>query len=153
MIRAIRAVESELPHYDQKELQRELDVCQSGFFKALSLPSEKNALSVAELSACVIDAARHQPQGLVHRDYHSRNLMVSAGDAPLAVIDFQDAIMGPVAYDAVSLLKDVYVVWPREKQLVWLEYYWKRLVREVSWMRAPGHSLLCGLTSSVCSVM
>ena len=132
VIRAIRAVESELPHYDQKELQRELDVCPEWFFsKALSLPSEKNAFSVfAELSACVIDAARHQPQGLVHRDYHSRNLMVSAGDAPLAVIDFQDAIMGPVAYDAVSLLKDVYVVWPREKQLVWLEYYWKRLVRE-----------------------
>ena len=132
VIRAIRAMESELPHYDQKELQRELDVCPEWFFsKALSLPSEKNALSVfAELSACVIDAARHQPQGLVHRDYHSRNLMVSAGDAPLAVIDFQDAIMGPVAYDAVSLLKDVYVVWPREKQLVWLEYYWKHLVRE-----------------------
>ena len=132
VIRAIRAVETELPHYDQKELQRELDVCPEWFFStALSLPSEKNALSVfAELSACVIDAARHQPRGLVHRDYHSRNLMVSAGDAPLAVIDFQDAIIGPVAYDAVSLLKDVYVVWPREKQLVWLEYYWKRLVRE-----------------------
>ena len=132
VIRAIRAVESELPHYDQKELQRELDVCPEWFFsQALSLPSENKALSVfTELSACVIDAARHQPQGLVHRDYHSRNLMVSAGDAPLAVIDFQDAIMGPVAYDAVSLLKDVYVVWPREKQLVWLEYYWKRLVRE-----------------------
>ena len=132
VIRAIRAVESELPHYDQKELQRELDVCPEWFFsKALSLPLDRKALSVfAELSACVIDAARHQPQGLVHRDYHSRNLMVSAGDAPLAVIDFQDAIMGPVAYDAVSLLKDIYVVWPREKQLVWLEYYWKRLVRE-----------------------
>ena len=56
--------------------------------------------------------------------------MVSAGDTPLAVIDFQDAIIGPVAYDVVSLLKDVYVVWPREKQLVWLEYYWERLVRE-----------------------
>ena len=132
VIRAIRTVESELPHYDQKELQRELDVCPEWFFsKALGLPLDSKALSVfAELSACVIDAAHHQPQGLVHRDYHSRNLMVSAGDTPLAVIDFQDAIMGPVAYDAVSLLKDVYVVWPREKQLVWLEYYWERLVRE-----------------------
>jgi aminoglycoside/choline kinase family phosphotransferase len=132
VIRAIRTVESELPHYDQKELQRELDVCPEWFFsKALGLPLDSKALSVfAELSACVIDAAHHQPQGLVHRDYHSRNLMVSAGDTPLAVIDFQDAIMGPVAYDAVSLLKDVYVVWPRERQLVWLEYYWERLVRE-----------------------
>ena len=131
-IRAIRTVESELPHYDQKEFQRELDVCPEWFFsKALSLPSDNKAVSVfAELSTCVIEAAHHQPQGLVHRDYHSRNLMVSAGNASLAVIDFQDAIMGPVAYDAASLLKDVYVVWPREKQLVWLEYYWERLVRE-----------------------
>ena len=132
VIRAIRTVESELAHYDREELQRELDVCPEWFFsKALSLPSDNKALSVfAELSVCVIEAARHQPQGLVHRDYHSRNLMVSAREAPLAVIDFQDAIMGPVAYDAVSLLKDVYVFWPREKQLVWLEYYWERLVRE-----------------------
>ena len=132
VIHAIRVVESELPHYDQKELQRELDVCPEWFFsKALSLPLDRKALSIfAEMSACVIGAAHHQPQGLVHRDYHSRNLMVSVGDMSLAVIDFQDAIIGPVAYDAVSLLKDVYVVWPREKQLVWLEYYWERLVRE-----------------------
>ncbi|HCG94185.1 MAG TPA: aminoglycoside phosphotransferase, partial [Halieaceae bacterium] len=132
VIRAIGTVESELPHYDQKELQRELDVCPEWFFsKALGLPLDSNALSIfAELSACVIDAAHQQPQGLVHRDYHSRNLMVTAGDSLLAVIDFQDAIMGPVTYDPVSLLKDVYVVWPREKQLVWLEYYWGRLVRE-----------------------
>ena len=132
LIRTIRTVESELPHYDQKELQHELDVCPEWFFsKALSLPLDDKARSVfAQLSACVIEAARHQPQGLVHRDYHSRNLMVPARDAPLAVIDFQDAIMGPVAYDAASLLKDVYVVWPRENQLVWLKYYWERLVRE-----------------------
>ena len=132
VIRAIRTVESELPHYDQEELQRELDVCPEWFFsKALSLSLDSKALSVfAGLSACVIEAAHHQPQGLVHRDYHSRNLMVPAADDTLAVIDFQDAIMGPVAYDAASLLKDVYIVWPREKQLTWLEYYWGRLVHE-----------------------
>ena len=132
VICAIRTVESELPYYDQKELQRELDVCPEWFFsKVLSLPSDNQALSVfAELSACVIEAARDQPQVLVHRDYHSRNLMVPAKDTPLAVIDFQDAIMGPVTYDAASLLKDVYVVWPREKQLAWLNYYWERLVHE-----------------------
>ena len=140
LIRAIRTVQSELPQYDQKELQRELDVCPEWFFsEALSLPLDNKAVSVfTELSACLIEAARHQPQGLVHRDYHSRNLMVPAADGPLAVIDFQDAIMGPVAYDAASLLKDVYVVWPREKQLAWLHYYWECLVRkgqlnEISW--------------------
>jgi aminoglycoside/choline kinase family phosphotransferase len=132
LICAIRTVAPELPHYSEKELQRELDVCPEWFFsKALSLQSDNEALSVfAELSACVIGTARHQPQGLVHRDYHSRNLMVPDTDTPLAVIDFQDAIMGPVTYDAASLLKDVYVVWPRERQLVWLNYYWKRLVHE-----------------------
>ena len=132
VIQAIRTVESELPHYDEKELQRELDVCPEWFFsKALSLNMDDTAMAIfAEMSACVVQAARSQPQGLVHRDYHSRNLMVADGDSPLAVIDFQDAIMGPTTYDVVSLLKDVYVVWPREKQLLWLKYYWECLVRE-----------------------
>lgn len=142
VIQAIRSVESELPNYDQKELQRELDICPEWFFsKVLRLPNDDRAVSVfAEMSACVVEVAQHQPQGLVHRDYHSRNLMVPTGDARLAVIDFQDAIMGPVTYDVVSLLKDVYVVWPREKQLVWLKYYWECLldkgqVDDNSWPR------------------
>ena len=132
VIRAINTVESGLPNYDRKELQRELDMCPEWFFsKALNLPSDDMALSVfAELSACIIESACHQPRGLVHRDYHSRNLMSPATDAPLAVIDFQDAIMGPVAYDVASLLKDIYIVWPRERQLAWLKYYWERLLSQ-----------------------
>lgn len=140
VIQAIRTADSELPRYDARELQRELDVCPEWFFlKALGLASDNEAVAVfTELSACLVEAAQNQPQGLVHRDYHSRNLMVTSGDSRLAVIDFQDAIVGPVAYDVVSLLKDVYVVWPRDQQLMWLKYYWERLVddgrlQEDSW--------------------
>lgn len=119
-----------LPRYDARELQRELNVCPDWFFsKALALVSDKRATTIfAALSDCLIEVAHHQPQVFVHRDYHSRNLMVPRGNPSLAVIDFQDAIIGPMAYDVVSLLKDVYVVWPREQQLIWLKYYWERLV-------------------------
>jgi len=70
----------------------------------------------------LIANAQAQPQVLVHRDFHSRNLMVLP-DNELAVIDFQDAVVGPVTYDVASLLKDCYVSWPRDRQLDWLHQY------------------------------
>ena len=60
----------------------------------------------------------------VHRDYHSRNLMVSAPNP--GVLDFQDAVYGPVTYDLVSLLRDAYVEWDEERQLDWAVRYWER---------------------------
>lgn len=59
-----------------------------------------------------------QPKVLIHRDYHSRNLMVLETDSP-GILDFQDALMGPVTYDLVSLLQDCYIAWPRKKILAW----------------------------------
>ena len=71
-----------------------------------------------EMFACLTENNLAQPQGVMHRDFHSRNLMVCGGDTPddsrLAVIDFQDMVMGPLSYDLVSLLKDCYVRWPDE---------------------------------------
>ena len=64
----------------------------------------------------------------VHRDYHSRNLMITAERSP-GVIDFQDALAGPIGYDLVSLLKDCYVCWPRARVDAWLEDYRARLRR------------------------
>jgi N-acetylmuramate 1-kinase len=64
-----------------------------------------------------------EAQVYVHRDYHSRNLMLSAPNP--GVLDFQDAVLGPVSYDAVSLLKDAYVEWPEETALDWLIRYWE----------------------------
>ncbi|MFM4703296.1 aminoglycoside phosphotransferase family protein [Aeromonas bivalvium] len=66
--------------------------------------------------ACLTENNLAQPQGVMHRDFHSRNLMVCGGDTPdeseLAIIDFQDMVVGPLSYDLVSLLKDCYVRWP-----------------------------------------
>jgi aminoglycoside/choline kinase family phosphotransferase len=63
-----------------------------------------------------------QPEVFVHRDYHSRNLMVLPQRNP-GIIDFQDAVRGPVGYDLVSLLKDCYISWPRERVLGWISGY------------------------------
>ncbi len=65
-----------------------------------------------------------QPRVFVHRDYHSRNLMVTAPNP--GVLDFQDAVHGPVTYDLVSLLRDAYVEWNEERQLDWAVRYWER---------------------------
>jgi aminoglycoside/choline kinase family phosphotransferase len=97
------------------------------------LPKEAGIVLLDALSAQLtaleeqmIASALEQPQTLVHRDYHSRNLMVLA-DGQLGWIDFQDALLGPVTYDAVSLLKDAYVTWPRAQQLAWLKGYFEAL--------------------------
>ncbi|HEB82510.1 MAG TPA: DUF1679 domain-containing protein, partial [Gammaproteobacteria bacterium] len=76
-----------------------------------------------------IESAREQPQVFVHRDYHSRNLMITEENNP-GVIDYQDAVIGPVTYDLVSLFKDCYIQWPREKVELWLELYLARITPE-----------------------
>jgi hypothetical protein len=70
----------------------------------------------------LIREAMAQPQVFVHRDYHSRNLMVVEARNP-GILDFQDALRGPVGYDLVSLLKDCYIAWPRERVERWLQGY------------------------------
>ena len=128
-IQALHLPPSVLPTYDDIELQRELDVCPDWFFaRALELSlSDSDTTVFEQFSACLLSVAAEQPFGFVHRDYHSRNLMVLK-DQEIAIIDFQDAIMGPITYDPVSLLKDVYIVWPRARQLAWLAQYWKLIV-------------------------
>ncbi len=66
-----------------------------------------------------------QPKVWVHRDFHSRNLMVVAGANP-GVLDFQDAVVGPLTYDLVSLLKDCYISWPRRRVVAWVEDYFAK---------------------------
>lgn len=69
--------------------------------------------------------AQNQPQRFVHRDYHSRNLML-VENKDVGVIDFQDAVVGPVSYDLVSLLRDVYIEWPMEKVNHWIHLYFDK---------------------------
>lgn len=70
-----------------------------------------------------------QPQVVVHRDYHSRNIMVT-GKADIGVLDFQDAVIGPITYDLISLLRDCYIDWPLEQVHQWVHQYHHRLITE-----------------------
>jgi aminoglycoside/choline kinase family phosphotransferase len=67
-----------------------------------------------------------QPQVFVHRDYHCRNLMVLRDETALGIIDFQDAVIGPITYDLVSLLRDAYVAWPQAQVQQWVQKFWQR---------------------------
>jgi aminoglycoside/choline kinase family phosphotransferase len=75
----------------------------------------------------LVSEALAQPQVFVHRDYHSRNLMITAQRSP-GVIDFQDALHGPVGYDLASILKDCYVGWPRAQVEAWVAGHRERLL-------------------------
>ena len=75
----------------------------------------------------IANAAAEQPRRFMHRDYHSRNLLVSPGFNP-AIIDFQGAMLGPITYDLASLLRDCYIAWPLERVGRWVEKYHRRLV-------------------------
>jgi len=105
----------EFPFYDEASLTEEFDLFSSWFVERLLgyvlQDSERTLLQ--SLCSDLVNNALCQPQVLVHRDFHSRNLMILA-DEELAVIDFQDAVIGPVTYDLVSLLRDCYVQWPEE---------------------------------------
>ncbi|WP_429048677.1 aminoglycoside phosphotransferase family protein [Aeromonas hydrophila] len=112
------AVELDLEPFDAAFMARENSIFPEwllGHHLQLTLSDEEQQL-LAETFACLTENNLAQPQGVMHRDFHSRNLMVCGGETPadsrLAVIDFQDMVAGPLSYDLVSLLKDCYVRWP-----------------------------------------
>jgi aminoglycoside/choline kinase family phosphotransferase len=109
-----------LPRYTPKLLQQELGLFRQWFLAHhLSLPlkaADHEILDNAFTLLCT--SALEQPQVWVHRDYHSRNLMVTEFANP-GVLDFQDAVIGPVTYDLVSLLRDCYIAWPRQRVEGW----------------------------------
>jgi aminoglycoside/choline kinase family phosphotransferase len=118
--------EGELPPYDEALLRREL-LLFPDWYVARHLGRtldavQRDALEV--IFAKVLANNLAQPRVYVHRDYHSRNLMVA--DPNPGVIDFQDAVYGPVTYDLVSLLRDAYVEWDEERQIDWAVRYWER---------------------------
>jgi hypothetical protein len=119
-----------LEQYSAAKLTAELNLFREWFIpRLLGLEWDSGWEEVFEgLSAALVANALEQPQVVVHRDFHSRNLMV-VHNGELAVIDFQDAVVGPITYDPVSLLKDCYIRWPRQRQLAWLLDY-RRLLAE-----------------------
>lgn len=117
-----------LPGYDARLLRTELDIFREWFLGArlgLELSAEESA-RLEDAWRTLVDSALEQPRVCVHRDFHSRNLMVIESDQP-GVLDFQDAVMGPITYDLASLLRDCYVAWPKERVRGWMEAYRDRL--------------------------
>ncbi len=118
---------AELPPYDRELLQRELSLFPEWFLArhlGLSVDASERR-TIADAFDWLCDQALTQPVVLVHRDYHSRNLLVRPEGNP-GIVDFQDAVRGPISYDLVSLLKDCYIVWPRQRLLAWLDRYRER---------------------------
>ena len=112
------AVALALEPFDEAFMARENSIFPEwllGHHLQLTLSAQEEQL-LAETFACLTENNLAQPQGVMHRDFHSRNLMVCGGQTPgeseLAIIDFQDMVTGPLSYDLVSLLKDCYVRWP-----------------------------------------
>ena len=114
------AFQSLLPPYDDTLLRFELSLfhdwlCEKHLGLQFSDEDEANWKTTCDM---LVANALDQPQVFVHRDYHSRNLMVTGENNP-GILDFQDAVEGPLTYDLVSLLKDCYVRWPEEQVREW----------------------------------
>ncbi|WP_460034744.1 aminoglycoside phosphotransferase family protein [Methylothermus subterraneus] len=118
----------ELPRYDEGLLRRELEIFRTWLAEAwleLAVPEAVWGEAVEVL----VDSALAQPVVAVHRDFHSRNLMVLA-EGGVGVLDFQDAVVGPATYDLVSLLRDCYLAWPKETVSRWCEGYRLQLAKQ-----------------------
>jgi aminoglycoside/choline kinase family phosphotransferase len=148
-----------LPPYDARLLRRELELFPEWYVgrhlgTALA-PSEREVLDRA--FALIIGANLAQPQGYVHRDYMPRNLMVC--DPNPGILDFQDAVHGPITYDVASLFKDAFISWEEERVLDWTIRYWEkarrahlpvdpdfsRFWRDCEWMGLQRHLKVAGI--------
>lgn len=114
-----------LPDYDRALLSRELDLFPEWYLArhlGLSLADEERQ-ALADVFAKILANNLAQPRVFVHRDYHSRNLMLSEPNP--GILDFQDAVYGPISYDLVSLYRDAYITWEEEQELDWVIRYWE----------------------------
>lgn len=150
-----------LPVFDLAFLLREMQIFVDWFvLKHLQLSlNEQEQHMLQRHFLQLADSALQQPQAGMHRDYHSRNLMLQQ-DGTLAVIDFQDVVTGPVSYDAVSLLKDCYIKWPIELVQTLSQEFYQNLIRQAElsaevrpeqfqqwfdWMGLQRHIKVCGI--------
>jgi len=119
-----------LPAYDDALLRRELQLFPDWYIaRHLGVTlDEKQQAVLAGIFEKILANNLAQPQAFVHRDYHSRNLMVSEPNP--GVLDFQDAVYGPISYDLVSLYRDAYIGWEEEQELDWTIRYWEMARRE-----------------------
>jgi len=168
MQRDVSVEECNLPDYDLALLKREMGLFREWYLRRhcnllLTVRQQEQLDSVFQLLA---EQALVQPRVFVHRDYHSRNLMVTAENNP-GILDFQDAVVGPVTYDLVSLLRDCYIEWPREQVEQWALAYLHRaadagifkltadhsddvLLRWFDWMGVQRHLKASGIFARLC---
>lgn len=117
-----------LPAYDATLLRNEMELFREWYLKrhlAIALSDSQEAV-LDRVFSLLTASALAQPRVFVHRDFHSRNLMHVADNNP-GILDFQDAVYGPVSYDLVSLLRDCYISWPRRQVEMWALDYLQRL--------------------------
>jgi len=149
----------ELPPYDEALLRRELDLFPD-WYVARHLDVALAAAQREALDATfrlIIASNLAQPRVYVHRDYMPRNLMVSEPNP--GILDFQDAVFGPISYDVASLFRDAFVSWPEERVLDWTIRYWEKarraglpveadfgaFYRDLEWMGLQRHLKVLGI--------
>jgi hypothetical protein len=119
-----------LPPYDATLLRRELDLFPEWFVgRHLGVTLDDSEKSMLDRTfKFLINSALNQPKVFVHRDFMPRNLMVVESEARLTpgIIDFQDAVYGPIAYDVVSLFRDAFISWDEEQEIDWVVRYWEK---------------------------
>jgi aminoglycoside/choline kinase family phosphotransferase len=149
-----------LPNYDEALLKRELDLFPEWYLgKHLNIELSKlQNLQIKQAFELIIQNNLAQAKVYVHRDYHSRNLMVTEKNNP-GVIDFQDAVYGPITYDATSLWRDAYISWPEERVIDWVIKFWEegrqvglpmpndfgQFYRDFEWMGLQRHLKILGI--------
>jgi aminoglycoside/choline kinase family phosphotransferase len=127
----IQQCEVNLPTFDRAFMAKELDHFKYWFLEkhlGLTLSAHEETL-LASAFSLLLDSATNQPQCCIHRDYHSRNLMILADDR-LGILDFQDAMIGPITYDLASLIRDCYIAWPPEKVHQWALGFYHIFLKE-----------------------
>jgi N-acetylmuramate 1-kinase len=125
------AISRDLPKYDRALLMREMELLPEWFLQrhlGMKIGAPERSLLDAAFNG-LVQAAAAQPSVFVHRDYHSRNLLVTARDNP-GILDFQDAVWGPVTYDLASVLKDCYIAWPAARVRAWVLEYREKLLED-----------------------
>ena len=152
-----------LPPYDDALLRREVQLFPDWYVaKHLHTAlSDAQGTAFDQVTQLLINAALAQPKVYVHRDYMPRNLMISSPNP--GVLDFQDAVYGPITYDVASLFRDAFVSWPEQQELDWVIRYWERAKaadlpvntdfgefwREFEWMGLQRHIKVLGIFARI----
>ncbi|MFT3849397.1 MAG: phosphotransferase [Propionivibrio sp.] len=157
-----------LPEYDRALLTRELNLFPDWYVArhlGLELDEKQDAALRGVFEKIIVNNLA-QPKVFVHRDYHSRNLMVLDGDHPRnpGIIDFQDAVYGPITYDLVSLYRDAYITWDEKDELDFVIRYWEMarqaglpvhpdfhdFYRDYEWMGVQRQIKVLGIFARLC---